>query len=143
MKAKPVQLASLFAMLFLALWGCEREASEPKCIPEGYYSGCFIYAGDTLFNAVSFHPDRSFSEQASGGAMYQKFPCLVEGSYVIENDYIAFRVEKYPDEEVSCSTELLLMGTFHLHMSGDTLDLTKGDAGSFQRYRLVRVSETL
>ena len=63
----------------LTLFACDKKEPSPDNIPEGYYSGIFIYSGDTLFDAIIFKAD-TFMEVPSGGALHQKFPCLVEGT---------------------------------------------------------------
>jgi len=108
-KLKPVRSVSIVAILFFTLIRCEKKDPTSEYIPEGYYSGIFIFSEDTIFDAFIFSAD-TFSEIPSGGVMHQKFPCLVEGTYVIQDGKIEFSILKYPEEGSSCDPDILLTG---------------------------------
>ena len=138
---KPVQSLSLIALVFITLIGCEKKDPSPVHIPEGYYSGHFIYSEDTVFDAFVFNAD-TFSEVASGGVMHQKFPCIVEGTYIIQDGEIEFSVLKYPEEGSNCDPDKFLTGSYDMKLSGDSLEFTKGEGSSKQCYKLKKVPES-
>jgi hypothetical protein len=135
---KPIQSFSLIAIVLIALFGCEKKDPTFEYIPDGYYSGHFIYSEDTVFDVIVFDAD-TFSEVPSGGVMHQKFPCLVEGTYVIQDGKIDFSILKYPEDGSNCDPEKLLTGSYDLKMSGESLEFIKGDGGNKQLYKLIKV----
>lgn len=138
---KIVQAILFVAIVFFTLMGCEKKDLVPEYIPEGYYSGIFIFSEDTVFDAFVFNAD-TFCEVPSGGAMYQKFPCLVEGTYKIQEGVVEFSILKYPEEGINCDPEILLSGSYDMILSGDNLEFMKGEGDSKQHYKMKKVTSS-
>ena len=136
---KSVQSILFVAIVFFTLLGCEKKDPDPEYIPEGYYSGIFIFSEDTVFDAFVFNAD-TFCEVPSGGAMYQKFPCLVEGTYKIQEGVVEFSILKYPEQSIYCDPDILLSGSYDMILSGDDLEFIKGEGDSKQHYKMKKVT---
>ena len=138
---KPVQSFALVTIVFFALFGCEKKNDTPEYIPEGYYSGIFIFSEDTVFDAFIFHED-TFSEVPSGGVMHQKFPCIVEGTYVIQEGIIEFSILKHPEESSNCDPGILMSGSYEMILAGDKLEFMKGEGDCKQHYIVKKVTSS-
>jgi hypothetical protein len=138
---KPVQSYALVTMIFFALIGCEKKDPTPEYIPEGYYSGIFIFSEDTVFDAFIFNAD-TFCEVPSGGVMHQKFPCLVEGTYIIQEGIIEFSILKDPEEGSNCDPGILLTGSYDMILAGNKLEFMKGEGDVKQHYIIKKVTSS-
>ena len=136
-----IQSFLFVAIVSFILMGCEKKDFVPEYIPEGYYEGMFIFSEDTVFDACIFNAD-TFCEVPSGGVMYQKFPCLVEGTYKIREGLIEFSILKYPAEGIICDPEILLSGSYEMILSGNKLEFMKVEGDSKQQYKMQKVSSS-
>jgi hypothetical protein len=142
LKNCPLLLNLSIVAIFLI--SCEKDDyNKSVLIPDGFYSGSFIYSGDTLWEAIIFNAD-TFKEAPSGGLQMgeQKFPCIVEGLYSIKNENINFNVykyppfDKYPPPYELCDSDIYLCGDYKLKISGEEISFWKGEGVLRQTYKL-------
>jgi hypothetical protein len=136
------RIACLVLMMFI-IAGCIKDNNNPTYIPDGYYSGSFIFNGDTVFDAIVFETD-SFCEVPSGGVIHQKFPCLVGGVYSIQEKDIEFSILKYPviSDTSTCDSDIFLSGVYEMVITGDRLEFWKGDETQYQKYKLEKIESS-
>jgi hypothetical protein len=103
----------------------------------GYYAGTFSYQGQLLFDAISFSGE-NYEELASGGARYQKFPCLTKGTYQIKKNSITFA----PNNSPECSnSDFLLQGEYSLIQEDNRITFQKGSEQDIQIYTLSAITD--
>lgn len=106
---------------------------------DGYYQGSFSYKGQLLFDAIVFDGS-NFSEVASGGALNQKFPCIItKGTYKINHNIITFVPSVMPD---CLCFECLLNGDYTLVESGNKIIFQRGTGNDLQIYNLTLIEPT-
>lgn len=128
----------LILIILSGFLNCEKEDStDGSRFIEGYYEGYFVYAGDTIWEAINFKAD-TFKEVPSGGLQMelQKWPCVVEGLYNIIDSTISFNVNKYPPPEAQCDTNIYLSGSFVLKPVQEEIVFLKGEGYQRQTYKL-------
>lgn len=126
MKKQYLNLLLIAIIGLVTLIGCDNDDRvKVNPLTNGYYSGTFTYDSLTLWESFSIE-NGNFSELASGGVWFQKFPvyCLTEGSYKIIDDKIYFeniQVVQPPNKDVNvCNEEYLLMGSYFVENYSDT-----------------------
>lgn len=129
MKTYSRNTAMFLVVVFVIITGlpsCDNDDGI-KTIPlkDGAYSGSFTYDTLVLWEAF-FIENNNFSELASGGVWYQKFPvyCLTKGSCKIKDDKIYFediRVAQPPHGNIADYDEdYLLMGDYFIENCSDS-----------------------
>lgn len=104
-------------------------------LADGYYTGSLSYQGQLLFDAISFSGE-NYEELASGGARYQKFPCLTKGTYQIKKNSITFTPNNSP---VCSNSDFLLQGEYSLIQEGNKITFQKGNGQDLQIYTLTQI----
>ena len=130
----------LLIITIVLLIGCNKEDINAELIiPDGYYEGTYAYSGDTIWEAIYFKAD-TFKEVPSGGLQMdlQKFPCLVEGLYNIQNKNINFNVLEYPVTipDTLCDSNIFLSGDYSIIISNKEITFWKGEGISKHTYNL-------
>ena len=134
---KPKSIIMIYVVLLMIIIGCTKEDSNPF---DGYFQGSFYYQNQSYFEAIIFSGE-SFEEVPSGGALYQKFPCIVDGTYKINKDKIVFYSSSLPSEEANCSHSYLLSGEYHLTTkSPSEISFYKGEGDELQTYTLKLIT---
>ena len=130
----------LIIITIVLLIGCNKEDINVELIiPDGYYEGNYAYSGDTIWEAIFFKAD-TFKEVPSGGLLMdlQKFPCIVEGLYNIQNKNINFDVLKYPVtlSDTFCDSNIFLSGDYSIIISNKEITFWKGEGNSRHTYNV-------
>ena len=130
----------LIIITIVLLIGCNKEDINVELIiPDGLYEGYYAYSGDTIWEAIIFKAD-TFKEVPSGGLQMglQKFPCIVEGLYNIQNKNINFNVLEYPVTipDTSCDSNIFLSGDYSIIISNKEITFWKGEGISRHTYKL-------
>lgn len=112
--------------LLIGILSCDKENDGVAYkLKDGSYMGSFSYDNKHLWESFIIKND-SFTELASGGVMYQKYPahCLTEGIYEITDDSIHFKnitIAQPPNGKIAdYENEYLLMGSFYIEEKSDT-----------------------
>jgi hypothetical protein len=132
----------LIAIVIILLTCCKKDEIMNEVITlKGLYEGYFAFRGDTIWEQLYFKAD-TFMELPSGGLQQdlQKWPCIVEGVFEINNDTIRFDVRKYPPSSAVCDQNILLSGKFYVSVSGELLNFRKGEGDIKQTYNLNHVT---
>lgn len=129
---KSVELKLIFVLILICSGGCTKDTFSD----DGYYSGSFSYNGEVKFDALIINGN-NYEEVPSGGAMNQKFPCLVKGSYRIKGNKITFTTSVEPD---CICDECLLKGEYVLVQSGNTIKFQREAVNGLQVYNLTLVT---
>ena len=128
----------IIIITIVLLFGCNKEDINAEIIiPDGYYTGYYAYSGDTIWEAIIFKAD-TFKEVPSGGLQVglQKYPCIVEGLYYIQNENINFNVLKYPAPNTLCDSNMFLSGDYSIIISNEEIIFWKGEGISRSTYNL-------
>ena len=130
----------LIIITIVLLIGCNKEDINVELIiPDGYYEGNYAYSGDTIWEAIFFKAD-TFKEVPSGGLQMdlQKFPCIVEGLYNIQNKNINFDVLKYPVtlSDTFCDSNIFLSGDYSIIIFNKEITFWKGEGNSRHTYNV-------
>jgi hypothetical protein len=120
---------------------CHKDENDNITITEGYYEGFFANSNDTIWEAISFKTD-SFIEQPSGGLPLgaQKFPCIVKGTFKINQSEINFDLSEYPRIELQCDSDIILSGTYDFQIASDSMIFWKGEGIEKQIYKLKNIT---
>ena len=128
----------LIIITIVLLIGCNKEDINVELIiPDGLYEGNYTYSGDTIWEAIFFKAD-TFKEVPSGGLQMglQKYPCIVEGLYNIQNKNINFDVLEYPVTNTLCDSNIFLSGDYSITISNKEITFWKGEGISKHTYNL-------
>jgi hypothetical protein len=108
---------------------------------KGLYEGYFAFRGDTIWEQLYIKAD-TFMEVPSGGLEQelQKWPCITEGRFQINDDTILFDVLRYPPSSAVCDQDILLSGKYLVSVSGELLNFRKGEGNLRQTYNLHHVT---
>jgi len=138
------QLNFVFAIvLLLGNICCTKEKDDIGIkLKNGYYSCSFKYDNGLLWESFFIQND-SFTELASGGVYYQKFPefCLTKGTYEIVDDSIYFlniQVAVPPNGNIEdYDNDYILMGSYFLEKYSDsTITFSRNAKNGIQEYDL-------